>query len=389
MTTDISITPFTLEVPETQLAVLRARLRETIWPEPSDGADWSSGMPVAYGKRLARRWVEGFDWRAQEHRLNAIPQFTTVIDGHAVHFFHRPSPREDATPLLLLHGWPGSSTEFAGVMDELAEPPDPTSPAFHVIAPTIPGFGVSGPTTGWGPQRAAEAFCDLVRRLGYTEVVVHGYDLGAIIARRMGLLEGTPVALLHLTALFGSQGPTPETIDHDDPEESAALAASMRYAYELSGYALVQSARPQSVAYFGADSSASLLAWIIERFRDWSAADENPEEAIDVDEMLTTVSIYALFGTLGSSARYYQEGGEEWVAEQPASSVPTAVCRMPDDISTMVRRFAERNNRIVRWTTLESGGHFGLWEEPEMVVADLRRAVAAHHHPGRRTARVR
>lgn len=214
--------------------------------------------------------------------------------------------------------------------------------------------------------------------MGYSDVIVHGYDLGAIIARRMGLLEGSPVSFAHLTSVFGSAFPTPETIDPTNPDEVAALDAARRYDIDLSGYAVVQSTRPQSVAYFGADSPVALMAWLTERFFDWSGAVDRPEERIDRDELLTTISVYWLFGTLGSSARYYQAGGEEWQGEQPTSNVPTAVCRMPNDISATVRRFVERNNTIVRWRSLERGGHFGMWEEPELVVADLREAVGEH-----------
>ncbi|WP_180536255.1 epoxide hydrolase family protein [Micrococcus luteus] len=370
------IRPFTLHVPEARLAQLRARLEATVWPEPSFPDDWSSGMPVAYGKELADYWHHQFDWRAQEARLNAIPQFTTLIDGHDLHFFHRASERKDARPLLLLHGWPGSSTEFAGVIEELAAPKDPADPAFHVIVPTIPGFGISGPVTGWEAQRAAEAFAELVTRLGYSDVIVHGYDLGSVIARRMGLLEGSPVSFAHLTAIFGSTSPTPENINPGDPEEAAALQSATRYNYELAGYAYVQSTRPQSVAYFGADSPVALMAWLSERFFDWSGASRQPEEKISRDEMLTTITVYWLFGTLGSSARYYQAGGQEWQGEQPASMIPTAVCQMPGDISPMVRRFTEQNNAIVRWNKLQRGGHFGMWQEPELVIADLRSAIA-------------
>ena len=378
LTSNEEITPVTIDVPAERLQQLWDRLDNALWPEPSEPDDWNSGMPVSYGKELARYWRHEFDWRAQEDRLNAIPQFTAHIDGHDLHFFHRTSSRKNAIPLLLLHGWPGSSSEFAGVIEALAEPEKAAAPAFDVVVPTIPGFGASGPTTGWGPQRAAEAFARLVRLLGYEKVVVHGYDLGAIIARRMGALEASPVALQHVTALFGSQAPTPESIDYSDAHEVAALKASMRYKYELSGYAYVQSSRPQSVAYFGADSPIALLSWIVERLFDWSGARDDVEEIFDRDEILTTVSIYWLFGTLGSSARYYQSGGEEWQGELPYSGTPTAVCHMPDDISSMVRRFVERNNRIVRWTTLDSGGHFGMWQEPKAVIEDLRAATARH-----------
>lgn len=371
--TTTAITPFTLEIPQAELDDLRERLARTRWPDASAPDDWTSGMPVAYGRELAEYWRDGFDWRAQEARLNRIPQFSTAIDGHELHSFHRASARPDARPLLLLHGWPGSSTEFAGVIDELADPTDPAAPAFHVVAPSLPGFGIGGPATGWEPQRAAEAFVVLMRRLGYERYVVHGYDTGALIGRRMGLLEGSGVELFHALALFGSEGPTPDNIDHDDPAEAAALKASFRYQYELGGYALVQSARPQSVAYLGADSPVALLSWLVERYHDWSG----DFAALSRDELLTTVSIYWFFGTLGSSARYYQAGGEEWAGEQPASATPTAVLRMPGDISTMVRRFVERNNTIVRWREADAGGHFGLWEAPEVVVADLR-AIARH-----------
>lgn len=373
-----TITPFTLHVDDAQVAALRDRLATTRWPSDADGIGWDHGTPVEYARELADHWRTAFDWRAQETRINAVPQFTTPVDGHDIHFFHVRSPHPGATPLLLVHGWPGSPTEFLPMIDALV---DPTShggapeDAFDVVVPTIPGFGVSGPARGWDPDRAAGAFVELMSALGYGTYAVHGYDTGASIARTMGLRDPDHVLGVHVTSLFGDPL-TYENADLSAPDEQRALESAALYEYELGGYALVQATRPQSLALPLTDSPVGLMTWLVERFKDWSACAESPEEVFTRDDMLTIVSTYWFFGTIGSSMRYYKEGSGAWGARPERSDVPTACCILPQDMGTTVRRMVEPYNRIVRWTELPAGGHFAAWEQPDLLVDDLRASLA-------------
>ncbi len=377
-TLETAVTPFTLCVPEASLVALRDRLRQTRWPLEDPGTGWDHGVPVAYARDLAAYWADGFDWRAQERRINAVPQFTTRIDGHDVHFFHVRSAQADATPLLLLHGWPGAPTEFLPMIGPLVDPlayGGDAGEAFDVVVPTIPGFGISGPAIGWQPDRAAEAMVALMARLGYRRYVVHGYDAGALIGRRMGLLDRDHLIGLHLTDVLGGESLTAETADPSDPVEARAVQNAMRYEYELGGYAMVQSTRPQSLGMALTDSPVGLLTWLVERFQDWSAAEKNPEDVFTRDQMLTTVSIYWHFATIWSSMRYYKEMAGVWGVEPEISAAPLAIAMMPEDLGVPVPRVIRQHNNLVRWVRLDRGGHFAGWEQPGLMVADLRAAV--------------
>ncbi len=373
-----AVTPFTLHVPHASLAALTTRLEQTHWPVEDAGTGWDHGVPVDYAKELAAYWATEFDWRAQERRINATPQFTTPIDGHDVHFFHVRSAHDGATPLLLLHGWPGAPTEFLPMVDALVDPTahgGAAEDAFDVVIATIPGFGISGPAIGWNTDRAAAAMVTLMARLGYQRYAVHGYDTGALIARTMGLIDRDHLIGLHLTDVLGGEELTYETADLSDPREARAVERSMRYQYELGGYAIVQSTRPQSLGLALTDSPVGLLTWLVERFRDWSAASDGPDEVFTRDDMLTTVSIYWHFATIWSSMRYYKEATSEWGAEPETSTTPLAIAAMPHDLSGAVPRIIEKTNNLLRWEELPAGGHFAGWEQPDLMVRDLRAAV--------------
>lgn len=375
MTTEQApITPYTLRIDDAEVEELRRRVRATRWPDERPEAGWSDGMPLAIGRELAEHWADGFDWRAQEERINAHPQFTTEIDGHDQHFFHVRSPREDARPLLLIHGWPTGPTDFLAMIPLLTEPED-GSPAFHVIAPTIPGFGIGGPVSDWTLTRVAEAFAELMTRLGYERFLVHGYDTGAGVARDLGLLCPDRVAGIHTTGLLGGEELTEETADMSDPDEAAAVAKGYAYQYEVGGYAILQSTRPQSLAYALTDSPVGQLSWTIERLHDWSTATPDDTVPFDRDEVLTLVSLTWFFRTTGSSARYYKYGLPGWDQPLEPSTVPTAVLVMPDDLGRPIRRLAEQTDRIVRWTSAPTGGHFAAWEQPRLVADDIRAGV--------------
>lgn len=378
MTTNHHIRPFALHVPEESLTDLAARLQLTRWPVEDAGTGWDHGVPVEFAKELAGYWAEGFDWRAQERRINTFPQFTTSIDGHDMHFFHIRSEREGATPLLMIHGWPGAPTEFLPMVEALVDPVShggAIEDAFDVVIVTIPGFGISGPAVGWNTDRAAAAMVTLMARLGYDRYAVHGYDTGSLIGRAIGVLDAEHVIGLHLTDVLGDGELTMETADMNDPREARAAERAMRYAWELGGYAMVQSSRPQSLGMALTDSPVGLMNWLVERFRDWSAADESPEEVLSRDEMLTTISIYWHFATIWSSMRYYKEGATGWGAEPEKSVTPLAIGAMPHDLGSAVPRTVESFNNLVRWEELAAGGHFAGWEQPGLVVDDLRAAV--------------
>ncbi|MFC7328130.1 epoxide hydrolase family protein [Marinactinospora rubrisoli] len=377
-----AITPFRVDVPQADLDDLERRLRNTRWPEEPADAGWEFGIPVGYLRDLAGYWRTEYDWRAQERRLNAVPQFTTELDGHTVHFAHVRSPEPDALPLLLTHGWPGSLVEYLDVIGPLTDPRahggDPAD-AFHLVIPSAPGFTLSGPTreTGWSVARVARAWAELMRRLGYDRYGAHGGDFGALISRQLGLADPEHLVAVHLTTLFSASA-TPDNADLSDETERRSVEKGYRYEYELGGYAAIQSTRPRLVAYALTDSPVAQLAWIADGFREWTAAKDVPEDAVDRDTLLTNVMLYWLTGTAGSSARYYKEGVETWGEPEPPSGVPTAVAVFPDDIALPVRRLAERDNTIVRWTEFDRGGHFPALEQPELLVGDLRAAFRDH-----------
>ncbi|WP_028926173.1 epoxide hydrolase family protein [Pseudonocardia acaciae] len=368
------INPYRLHIPQDALDDLHRRLANTRWPEQPSNPEWSDGPPVDDLRELAEYWRTGYDWRAAEKKINAYDQFSTEIDGENVHFLHVRSPEPGARPLILTHGWPGSIVEYLDLVGPLTDPRahggDPAD-AFHVVVPSIPGFGLSGVThgDGWTAERVARAWAELMRRLGYGRYFAHGGDWGASITRELGLVDPEHVVALHVLQLFASGA---DASDSDDPEEARSAEAARRYQYELMGYAVIQSTRPRLIAYGLTDSPVAQLAWIVDCFQHWT----DPRGTVDRDALLTNVMLYWLTGTAGSSARYYRDGAATWDQPPAPSTVPTAVAVFPHDIALPVRRIAERTNNIVRWTTFDRGGHFGALEEPDLLVADLRAFAA-------------
>ena len=380
------VEPFRIAVAHAELDDLHDRLDRTRWPEEVPGGGWDQGVPLAYLRDLCDHWRHRYDWRAHEARLNALAQFTTRIDGTRVHFIHVRSPEPDAVPLVILHGWPGSVVELAGLVGPLSDPGAhgaPGASAFHVVAPSLPGYGFSGPTPdrGWGVSRIAGAMAELMERLGYASFGAHGGDWGAAIAREIGVLAPDRVRGVHLTMLSSAVASRRDAdADPQDEREQRSLAATARYRGELSGYAILQSTRPQTLAYALTDSPAGQLAWIVERFKDWTDSRDVPEDAVDRGTLLTTVMAYWLTRTAGSSARLYWEtahGPGGWGSAPPPSTVPTGMAVFPRDLSVPIRRIAERANRIVHWTEMERGGHFPALEAPDLLLADIRAFFAA------------
>lgn len=351
--------PFEISIPQHDLDDLHRRLDQTRWPDSPVGAGWAQGTPVDHLRDLVRRWRD-FDWREQERRLNKIPQFVTEIDGTRVHFLHVRSPKPDAEPLLLTHGWPSTCFAFQDVLE-------PLSRDFHLVVPSVPGFGFSGPTRelGWTIPRVADVFAELMRRLGYDRYVAHGYDFGAKLTRQLGLRD--EVRAIHVNQIF-SATVTAETADMEVEAERLCVEKAYRYEFEQFGYVSMQGTRPQSVAYALTDSPVAQLEWIEWAFHTWS----DPEIGVPVDALLTTASIFWFTRTAGSSARYYQEGDETWGELEPESDTPTSVAVFPHDVGVSIRRIAERNHTIARWAEMPRGGHFAPMEVPDLVVAELR-----------------
>ena len=373
MAHDSKISPYRIDIPQGALDDLRDRLGRTRWPDELPGVGWDLGVPLDYLKGLAEYWATTYDWRGQEAALNEFSQFTTVIDDQNVHFLHVRSPEPEALPLLITHGWPGSIAEFLDIIGPLADPAahggDPAD-AFHVIAPSIPGFGFSGPTheTGWNTVRVAYAWAELMRRLGYERYGAQGGDTGALVSPELGRIDPEHLAGIHVNNLLTF--PSGQLHDLSDADQGRVKLME-RWQNEMAGYASIQSTRPQTLAYALADSPAGQLAWIVEKFKEWTdPAARLPEDAVDRDRLLTDVSIYWLTATAGSSARLYYEGAKSWGQPTEPSAVPTGVAVFPMDIT--IRSIAESQHNIVHWTEFDRGGHFAAMEAPGLLVADIR-----------------
>jgi pimeloyl-ACP methyl ester carboxylesterase len=330
-------------------------------------------MPVAAVRRFADRWTDGFDWRAQEARLNALPQFTTTIDGQTIHFVHVRAAESGAMPVLLLHGWPGSVVEFLGVIGPLTDPRaygGDSASAFDVVIPSLPGYGFSGPTTepGWDSARMARAFASLMDRLGYDRWGVAGGDAGALVARELGILAPAGLVGVHVLQIFAFPSGDPEEMSKLSEVDRASLSGTTAEFMGKSGYADIQQKRPATLAFALNDSPAGVLAWNAELWTGWG----DYPDYVDVDTYLAHVSIYWLTRTSGSSARHYFEDARSGAGyREEQNTVPTAVAVFPQDFRT-IQTFAERSNNIVRYTEFEEGGHFAYTTNPELLVEDLR-----------------
>jgi pimeloyl-ACP methyl ester carboxylesterase len=374
MTSDVQA--FEAHATDADLDDLRARLAAARLPEAETvHGRWDQGVPLADLVDLVDYWRTEYDWRAFEDRLNRIGQFRTTIDGLGIHFLHRRSARADATPLILTHGWPGSIAEFIDVVDELADP-GPGAPAFHVVVPSLPGFGYSDKpaTTGWGTEKIAAAWVELMERLGYREFLAHGGDWGGNITTVLGGRFPSRVLGIHSTF---AEAPPGLSTDGLTAVERRWTEETHHFWRHRAAYAKQQATRPQTIGYSLVDSPVGLLAWILDKFAEWSDTEDSPFERISRDRILDDVTLYWLTRTGASAARIYYESHNSLDPELRVD-VPSAISMYPRDIEKCPRPWArERYRQIVRWRSPEVGGHFPSLEVPEYFVKDLQAGLGA------------
>ncbi len=356
------ITPYRIDIPQADLDDLHRRLDETRWPTEVPGVGWARGVPVAYLRDLVDYWQHSYDWRKHEAALNELPQFTTEIDGQNIHVIHVRSSNPDALPLILSHGWPGSIVEFVRIIPLLTD-------AFHLVIPSLPNFGFSGPAkeAGWDSHRIAKAFAELMSRLGYERYGAQGGDFGAFVAPDLGRVDPAHVVGVHVNAAtmgFIPFGPIDEETQASfSDSEKQRLARLNNYLADQNGYFQIQATRPQTLAYGLNDSPVGQLAWIIEKFHEWT------DVPVDRDLLLTNVMIYWLTGTGASSAQMYYESMHSRNWPTP-STVPTGVANFTQDVA--IRRYAEPNQPITHWSEFDRGGHFAALEVPDLLAQDIK-----------------
>ena len=370
-----AIMPFMLDVPQATLDDLQDRLARTRWPERETVDGWQQGVPLASAEALVDHWQHGYDWRRCEAALNAVGQFTTEIDGLALHFLHRRSPEPNALPIVITHGWPGSVIEFMKVIGPLTDPVahgGRAEDAFHVVCPSLPGYGFSErPSESWPVPRIGKAWIALMKRLGYDRFVAQGGDWGSAVTTAIGASGDPAVAGIHLNMLVVR--PTPEEMADLSEDEKTALESLQRYSKDGNGYAQQQSTRPQTLGYSLVDSPVGQAMWIYEKFREWTDCNGTPENALTHDEMLDDIMLYWLTGTGASSGRLYWESFGAFGAG--AVTVPTGYSIFPKEIFRTSRRWAERQyTNITYWNELDRGGHFAAFEQPELFVEEVRAA---------------
>ena len=376
------ITPFQIAVPEEQLHDLRRRLAETRWPEPATVSDWSQGVPLYDLQALCAYWRAEYDWRATEVRLNRWPQYLTDIDGLTIHFFHLPSSSPSAVPMILTHGWPGSFLEFEEVMEQLvgSQTLGTTSAGadFHLVVPSLPGYGFSGKPSspGWGVHRIADAWAELMQRLGYSRFIAAGSDWGTSVSTSLALRH--PERLLGLHLIPPLVPPLPVGRETPTPQERAAARELDERGQTGSGYSAMHGTRPQTIGYSLLDSPAGLCAWILEKLSNWADHPGNLYEVLSQDQVLDNITLYWLTASGASSARLYWESIVEisaWFTDAISYQVdvPTGCTVFPREVPRPSRRVAERRfPNIVHWGEPPRGGHFGAWEQPELFVKEAR-----------------
>ena len=373
-----AVTPFEIHVPAAALYDLKRRLANTRWPNREPVADWSQGVPLTKARALVEYWRTRYDWRPVERTLNALPQFRTQLDGLGFHFIHVRSKHPAALPIIITHGWPGSVIEFLQVIAPLVDPTahgGKSDDAFHVVIPSLPGFGFSDKPTepGWRLPRIAEAWGVLMQRLGYTHYVAQGGDWGAGVTSWMAKQQPSGLAAVHLNLpiLFPPPPPAPGGYT---PEEQAVLAQMQKSSTDAFGYAAIQGTRPQTLGYSLADSPAGQAMWIYEKFQGWTENHGNPEDALSIDAMLDDISLYWFTDTAASSARLYFESFRKDFSRMPLD-LPVAVSVFKGEMFTPPKVWGERTySKLFYWNEVPKGAHFAAFEQPELFVSELRKA---------------
>jgi len=369
------IEAFEIRISDEDLDDLRTRLERTRFPEAETPDDWSQGLPLSYAREIRDYWLNDYDWRSREAYFNRFPQFKTTIDGLPIHFIHYPSPHPEAVPLMITHGWPGSIVEFHKVIEPLVNPTEhggDAADAFHVVCPTLPGYGFSGkPTeTGWGVEKIAGAWNTLMTRLGYDSYFAQGGDWGSAVTTAIGMQNLGPCAGIHLNMV--NAPPTEEAKTNPTERDLQAFAGGQYYQEWGAGYSKQQATRPQTLGYGLVDSPMGQAAWIIEKFYEWTDCDGNPENALSREEMLDNVMFYWLTGSGASSARLYWESFGAF-GSSDAVTLPMGGSIFPKEIMATPRSWAEgRFANIVYWNELEKGGHFAAFDKPEQFIAEVR-----------------
>lgn len=384
------VSPFRIETSENELEDLRTRLRAARWPDKETVHDWSQGVPLAYVRDLCRYWSEEYDWPERQRRLNALSHFRTQIDGLLVHFVHARSPYPEALPLVMTHGWPGSIVEFAKVIGPLTEPVafgGERRDAFHVVCPSLPGYGFSDKPKepGWGIERIADAWTALMGRLGYSSFGAQGSDWGTSVSTCIGQREPEHVVALHLVPPLAP--PDPATFDDLSDRERSALDSLERSAAAESGYSNQHATRPQTIGYALVDSPVALCAWIVEKFWSWTDHDGDLASVIGTEELLDNLMLYWLPRAGASSARLYWESirrVNEWIsgATVDTVSVPVGCSIFPTELQRPSRRWTERRFTDIRyWNEPERGGHFAALEQPALFVEEVRKCFRTVRPP--------
>ena len=400
MSSNDSIRPFRIDIPEESLQELRRRVAAPRWPDRETVSDRTQGAQLAKVQELVDYWATDYDWRKLEAKLNALPQFITEIDGLDIHFMHVRSPHANALPLIMTHGWPGSFLEFVKLIGPLSDPESHgarAEDAFDLVVPSMPGFGFSArpQATGWNPERIAGAWVELMRRVGYERYVSQGGDWGAVVTDVMGRQAPAGLAGIHVTTLLGAieRPPTPNmqttvppevanALKNGEPappglsaEETIAYEAFKNFAASGSGFRAIMGTRPQTIGYSLADSPVGLAAWCYEKFAEWTDTDGEPERALTKDEMLDDITLYWLTNTAASSARLYWENNARKTKIGGEVSIPAAVSRFPREIIPLPRSWAERAYpKLIYFNELDRGGHFAAWEQPELFAGEMRAA---------------
>jgi pimeloyl-ACP methyl ester carboxylesterase len=368
------IQPFRIQINDDDLRDLKRRLQSTRWPDPETVEDWSQGIPLAYMQEICEYWESDYDWRATEARLNALDQFRTKINGVGIHFLHIRAHHPDALPLVMTHGWPGSIIEFLKVIEPLSHPAaqgGEADQAFHLVCPTLPGYGFSNKPTssGWTVEKIADTWSELMKRLGYERYFAQGGDWGAAVTTALAIQDPEHCRGIHLNMPIVR--PDPDTMANLTEEEKDALAGLQHYRNWDSGYSKQQSTRPQTLCYGLVDSPVGQAAWILEKFWSWTDCNGHPENVLSRDELLDNVMMYWLTGTAGSSARLYWESFGK--GRLDPVHIPVGCSIFPKEIFRSSRRWAEKRYRLlVYWNRLDRGGHFAALEQPELFVHELR-----------------